>query len=316
MLKKILWTCGVSLVLSGPLLGHVLKSNTDLYRSSDWITDNAFTNGVEGPAVDKHGVLYAVNYQKQGTIGKITGKDKVQTLVNLPNGSVGNGIRFDELGNMYIADYVNHNILKISYQGLHETNQKPIKAEVYAHSRLMNQPNDIAIMANGILFASDPNWANNTGQLWRIARSGEVVLLEKNMGTTNGIAISPDNKTLYVNESVQGNVWQYQLSENGRISNKSRLIHFSEHGLDGMRTDKQGNLYVSRYGKGVIAIVSPQGKLLREVKLKGQFPTNVAFGGADGKTVFVTMQKRGAIEKFTSEYQGRSFVEGKTDSAN
>jgi sugar lactone lactonase YvrE len=180
----------------------------------------------------------------------------------------------------------------------------------------MNQPNDIAIMANGILFASDPNWANNTGQLWRIARSGEVVLLEKNMGTTNGIAISPDNKTLYVNESVQGNVWQYQLSEEGRISNKSQLIHFSEHGLDGMRTDKQGNLYVSRYGKGVIAIVSPQGKLLREVKLKGQFPTNVAFGGVDGKTVFVTMQKRGAIEKFTSEYQGRSFVEGKIDPLN
>jgi sugar lactone lactonase YvrE len=316
MLKRILWTCGVSLVLSGPLFGYALKNNTDSYRSSDWITDNAFTNGVEGPAVDKHGVLYAVNYQKQGTIGKITGKDKVQTLVNLPNGSVGNGIRFDELGNMYIADYVNHNILKISYQGLHETNQKPIKAEVYAHSRLMNQPNDIAIMANGILFASDPNWANNTGQLWRINRGGEVVLLEKNMGTTNGIAISPDNKTLYVNESVQGNVWQYQLSEEGRISNKSQLIHFSEHGLDGMRTDKQGNLYISRYGKGVIAVISPQGKLLREVKLKGQFPTNVAFGGVDGKTVFVTMQKRGAIEKFTSEYQGRSFVEGKTDSAN
>jgi sugar lactone lactonase YvrE len=316
MLKKILWTCGVSLVLSGPLFGYALKNNTDLYRSSDWITDNAFTNGVEGPAVDKHGVLYAVNYQKQGTIGKITGKDKVQTLVNLPNGSIGNGIRFDEVGNMYIADYVNHNILKISYQGLHETNQKPIKAEVYAHSRLMNQPNDIAIMANGILFASDPNWSKNTGQLWRINRGGEVVLLEKNMGTTNGIAISPDNKILYVNESVQGNVWQYQLSEEGIISNKSRLIHFSEHGLDGMRTDSQGNLYIARYGKGVVAIISPQGKLLREVKLKGQFPTNVAFGGVGGKTVFVTMQKRGAIEKFTSQYQGRSFVEGKTDSVN
>jgi sugar lactone lactonase YvrE len=316
MLKEILWTCGVSLVFSGQLFGHALKNNTDLYRSSDWITDNAFTNGVEGPAVDKHGVLYAVNYQKQGTIGKITGKDKVQTLLNLPNGSVGNGIRFDEVGNMYIADYINHNILKISYQGLYETSQQPIKAKVYAHSRLMNQPNDIAIMVNGILFASDPNWSKNTGQLWRINRGGEVVLLEKNMGTTNGIAISPDNKILYVNESVQGNVWQYQLSEEGRISNKSRLIHFSEHGLDGMRTDSQGNLYIARYGKGVVVIISPQGKLLREVKLKGQFPTNVAFGGADGKTVFVTMQKRGAIEKFTSEYQGRSFVEGKTDSAN
>ncbi len=163
-------------------------------------------------------------------------------------------------------------------------------------------------MGNGILFASDPNWKESTGNIWRINQEGKVVLLEKEMGTTNGIEVSPDNKTLYVNESVQGNVWQYQLSAEGIISNKTLLIHFDEHGLDGMRTDKQGNLYIARYGKGVIAIVSPKGKLLREVKLKGKFPTNVAFGGADGKTVFVTLQKRGAIEVFMGEYEGRGFV--------
>ena len=118
------------------------------------------------------------------------------------------------------------------------------------------------------------------------------------MGTTNGIAVSPDNRVLYVNESVQRNVWQYQLDNDGNLSNKKLLINFTDFGLDGMRTDPQGNLYIARYGKGVIAVVSPQGKLLREVELKGRFPTNLAFGGNNGDQVFVTMQKRGAIETF------------------
>ena len=65
---------------------------------------------------------------------------------------------------------------------------------------------------------------------------------------------------------------------------------------------------MARCGKGVVAIVSPKGELLREVKLSGKYPTNVAFGGVDGKAVFVTMQKRGAIEAFKGEVAGRSFA--------
>lgn len=278
-----------------------------LYQSEDWVSDNTFTQGIEGPAVAKNGDLYVVNYLEQGTIGRVVGKNNVELLVKLANNSIGNGIRFDQQGNMYIADYVNHNILKITEKHLNSSKIASSVVEVHGHSSLMNQPNDIAIMDNGILFASDPNWSKNSGQLWRIDTNGDVVLLEKSMGTTNGIEVSPDNTTLYVNESAQRNIWQYQLAADGRVSNKKLLISFADFGQDGMRTDKQGNLYIARYGKGVIAIVSPQGKLLREVKLKGKFPTNVAFGGEDGKTVFVTMQKRGAIEKFTSEFSGKTF---------
>jgi len=317
MLKNISMAFAVSLLFVGQV-NSTEKNNSSsanlpnetvkLYQSTDWVTEGTFTQGVEGPAVDKKGVLYAVNYQQEGTIGKVTAKGESEILLKLANNSVGNGIRFDRIGNMYIADYVNHNILKVSAQSLKYSNKEQPVATIYAHSPLMNQPNDIAIMDNGILFASDPNWKKSTGNLWRIDQEGKIVLLEKEMGTTNGIEVSPDNKTLYVNESVQGNVWQYQLSADGNITNKTLLIHFNEHGLDGMRTDKQGNLYIARYGKGVIAIVSPLGKLLREVPLKGQFPTNVAFGGINGKTVFVTMQKRGAIEAFIGEHEGRNFI--------
>lgn len=281
-----------------------------LYHASDWVKDGTFTTGIEGPAVNSKGQLYAVNYGENGTIGQVLGKDKVTLFSRLPAGSIGNGIRFDGQDTMYIADYIGHNILSIKTKGLRTKGLKTkrkgeIAVQVYAHHPKMHQPNDLAIMDNGILFASDPNWSKGTGQLWQIDQQGKVKLLEQNMGATNGIEVSPDNKKLYVNESVQRHVWVYDLDKNGAISNKKRLITFADHGLDGMRTDNQGNLMIARYGKGVIAMVSPQGELLREIKLKGQFPTNVAFGGKMGNTVFVTLQKRGAIERFESEFAGR-----------
>ncbi|WP_105168693.1 SMP-30/gluconolactonase/LRE family protein [Pseudoalteromonas sp. T1lg23B] len=279
-----------------------------LYITQDWVGDKVFTQGVEGPAVDNNGVLYAVNYAEQGRIGKVTAKGQVSQLLSLPNGSVGNGIRFDRAGNMYIADYVNHNVLRVSRDALQSGADASASVSVFAHNDKMNQPNDLAIMDNGILFASDPNWKNNTGQLWRIDQDGTSHLLEADMGTTNGIEVSPDNKALYVNESVQRKVWRYRLDDKGNISNKQLFIEFKDFGLDGMRTDSDGNLYIARYGAGVIAVVSPQGKLLKAVKLKGQHPTNVAFGGEDGKSVFVTMQKRGAIEMFRTAVAGRNYA--------
>ncbi|MEQ2354072.1 SMP-30/gluconolactonase/LRE family protein [Pseudoalteromonas piscicida] len=273
--------------------------------TQDWITDGVFTQGIEGPAVDDAGVLYAVNHQQQGTIGKVTAQGKTETLLTLKNGSIGNGIRFDKQGNMYIADYVNHNVLKVTKSALAQGGDLSQSVTVFAHDNRMDQPNDLAIMDNGILFASDPNWQASSGNLWRINTCGEVTLLEADMGTTNGIEVSPDNKTLYVNESVQRKVWRYELDEQGNISNKQLFISFTDFGLDGMRTDNQGNLYIARYGAGVVAVVSPQGKLIKETKLKGKYPTNVAFGGEEGKRLFITMQKRGAIEMVEVEFAGR-----------
>ena len=298
MKKTILLFSLVSLF--GCAIENAKPANTQVfYQSIDWVTDGEFTQGIEGPAVAQDGTLYVVNYQKEGTIGRVSAKNEVSKFIQLPHHSIGNGIRFDKQGNMYIADYVNHNILMVHSEEFASKTDKSV--EVYAHSPQMNQPNDIAITDEGVIFASDPNWAKGDGNLWRIGKDRQVTLLESGMGTANGIAVSTDNKFLYVNESVQRNVWQYQLDNQGNVSNKTLLINFTDHGLDGMRTDQQGNLYIARYGKGVIAILSPQGKLIREVTLKGRFPTNLTFGGINGQQVFVTMQKRGAIETFFIE---------------
>ena len=65
-----------------------------------------------------------------------------------------------------------------------------------------------------------------------------------------------------------------------------------------MRCDSDGNIYLARFGKGVIAKISPEGKLLREIVLTGKRCTNVAFGGKDGCTVYVTLMDQGNLESF------------------
>lgn len=275
------------------------KQSGELYKATDVTPAKSFTSGAEGPAVDKKGNLYAVNFEKEGTIGLITPAGVASIFVELPEGSVGNGIRFTSKGDMLIADYPKHNILRVD--------MATKKVTVYAHEAKMSQPNDIAIDDKDRVYASDPNWGNSTGSIWRIDTDGKTTLLENNGGTINGIEVSPDNKTLYMNESVQRKVWAYDLSPKGEITNKRLLIEFPDFGMDGMRCDAKGNLYITRHGKGTVAKVSPQGKVLVEVTMKGKMPSNIAFGGKDGKTAFVTLQDNGNVESFRVETPGREW---------
>lgn len=286
---------------SGVVLQACANQQEKTWTASDFTAVGIFTDGVEGPAVDSAGNLYAVNFARQGTIGIIDGDGRGQVFTDLPEGSTGNGIRFGQKGEMYIADYTAHNVLRI------DTETRSI--DVYAHHPEMNQPNDIAITKSGVIYASDPNWKDGTGQLWMVGKDRKPVRLEAGMGTTNGIEVSTDEKHLYVNESVQRKVWVYDIQSDGGVTNKRLFHEFSDHGMDGMRCDDEGNLYIARYGAGTVAVLSKQGELIREIELSGNYPTNVAFGGSDGKTVFVTMQKRGAIEAFRSDYAGRLFLD-------
>lgn len=264
---------------------------TTAAQSEIFVASGTFHAEIEGPAVDADGNIYAVNFGGaadafKGSIGKITPAGQASHFLQLPKGSVGNGIRFDQQGRFYIADYTGHNIWRYNGKSL----------SLYLHQPKMFQPNDLAISNKGVLFASDPNWKNSSGQIWRIDKAGHSLLLESNMGTTNGIEISPDQQFLYVNESAQRRVWRYQLDKALNISNKTLLIEFADFGLDGMRCDAKGNLYIARYGKGVVAKLSPQGKLLEEYQLHGKYPTNVTFS-ADGRYLYITMQQQGAVER-------------------
>lgn len=268
--------------------------------SSDFTPENSFTPGIEGPAVNAEGDLFAVNFQKEGTIGKVSPDGKGGVFLTLPPGSIGNGIRFDVQGNMFIADYMGHRVYRVP-----KGSDKP---EVWAEDPGMNQPNDIAVSRKGIIYLSDPKWADSTGQLWMAGPDRKLVLLERDMGTTNGIEVSPDGNRLYVNESIQRTVWEYDLAADGRPANKRVLLTFPDYGMDGMRCDSKGNLYIARYGKGTVAMVSPEGEVLREFQLKGKKPSNITFGGKDGKSCFVTMADRGCIETFRAPFPGSYYT--------
>lgn len=275
------------------------ESSAELFESQVLTEPGSFTSGVEGPAVDADGRLYAVNYERQHTIGWVTPDGTASVFVELPDGSTGNGIRFNSGGAMLVADYTGHNVLRIDM----ETRA----VDVHAHEPQMHQPNDLAIGADDRVYASDPNWSDSTGQLWRVDPNGSTTRLEADMGTTNGIEVAPNEQTLYVGESVQRRIWKYALSDEGEVSNKELLIEFPDFGLDGMRTDVDGNLYVTRHGKGTVAKVTPAGEIVREIELAGTNPTNIAFGGPDGRTAYVTVADQGNIETFRVDRPGRSW---------
>ncbi|MDV3307943.1 MAG: SMP-30/gluconolactonase/LRE family protein [Cyclobacteriaceae bacterium] len=293
---KHLMLCGL-LSFSLACAGQTFEAS--LYQSTDHTAENLFSNNIEGPAVDKKGDLYVVNFQRDGTIGKVAPDGSVELFVTLPEGSTANSIQFNRKGNMYLADFTGHNVLHVD--------MKTRSVSVYVHNDQFNQPNDLCINRRGQLFASDPNWSNGTGKLWRVDRGGKAVLLADGMGTTNGIELNPDENILYVNESVQRKIWAFDVDRKGNLSKKRLFASFDDYGFDGMKCDREGNLYVTRYGKGVIAVLSPQGQMIREIPLTGKRCSNLVFGGADGKTVFVTLQDRKGIEKFRTSVPGRSW---------
>jgi sugar lactone lactonase YvrE len=181
---------------------------------------------------------------------------------------------------------------------------------IYFHSDQFNQPNDLTIAADGTIYASDPHWRRRDGQIWRITPEpdgkgkGEVMSSDRKMGTTNGIDLSPDGKTLYVGESETREIWAYRLEGVKLI--RARLVKkFSDFSLDGLRTDIDGKLFVTRILQGTVVMLSPDGKIEREIPLLAKEPTNLAFGGPDGKTVFVTQRQGGFIEGFRVDRPGR-----------
>ncbi len=268
-------------------------------QSTDFTAENIFTGSIEGPAFDKNGDLYVVNFQRNGTIGKVGMDGTAELFVELPQGSIANSIQFNSNDDMLLADYPMHNVLKV------DMNTKTVS--VFVHNEHFNQPNDLCINKYDQLFASDPHWKTSTGKLWRIDPDGTSTLLEDSMGTTNGITLSPDEATLYVNESIQRTVWKYSVDQDGNISQKKLFHQFNDFGMDGMKCDNEGNLYVTRYGKGTIAVVSPDGILIREVQLKGKNCSNLVFGGLDGRTVFVTLQDRKGMERFQNDIPGKGY---------
>ena len=260
------------------------------------LTSGDFTGGIEGPACDRDGNIYCVSFREARNVARVTPDGRAELFVALPEGSAGNGIRFDRSGAMFVADYTGHNVLRVD--------MKSRAVTVFVHESAMSQPNDLAMAADGTLYASDPNWKDGTGQLWRITLDGRTRLEARDMGTSNGIEVSPNGRKVYVNESIQRNLWVFDRAADGSLKNKRLLKRFEDHGFDGMRCDVDGNLYITRPGKGTVVKLSPKGEVLRDVDVLGPHPSNICFGGPDGRTAYVTEAKTMRLVQFRVDRPG------------
>jgi len=277
-------------------IGLPIASADERLFVSTALTSGDFTGGIEGPACDRAGNIYCVSFREARNIARVTQDGRAELFLALPEKSAGNGIRFDAAGTMFIADHTGHNVFRVD--------MKTRATTVFAHDDAMNQPNDLAIATDGTLYASDPDWKHGTGQLWRISTDGKTHREASDMGTTNGIEVSPDGKTVYVNESVQRNLWAFDRTADGSLKGKRLLRRFEDHGFDGMRCDVDGDLYITRPGKGTVVKVSPKGDVLREIDVLGEHPTNICFGGDDGRTAYVTEAKTKRLVRFRVDRPG------------
>ena len=259
-----------------------------------------FTKGVEGPAVDIEGNVYAPNFGKAGTIGILAPGKPARLWMTLPRGANSASIRFDSLGRMFAADYKLHRLYLID--------RKTRNLQIYFQDTTLNQPNDFSISRNGSIYISDPTWdKHKKGHIWKINPDKTVVHLESKLQAPNGIDLSPDETKLYFTDPIEGTVNVYDI-HGDQLINRRTIARFAAETVDGLRTDIAGNLYVARIGMGEIDQLSPDGVLLNRFPVSGKEPSNLAFGGPDGKTVYVTVVDTGSIEWFRVEQPGREWA--------
>jgi gluconolactonase len=240
-----------------------------------------------------------------------------QTSIFRSPSGMSNGIKFDAQGRMIVAEGADYGGRRIT-----RTDMKTGKAEIIAglyNGRPFNSPNDITIDEKGRIYFSDPRYLGHEPieqpimGVYRIDPDGSVHLIITDAGKPNGVAVSPDQKTLYVVSNDDG--WfaperlpkgsphckarmallAYNLAPDGTAKFRKILVnYYPEDGPDGLIVDAEGNLYVAvrdetRPG---IYVYSPQGKELAYIPTPPDRPTNVAFGyGAYSKTLYITAGK-------------------------
>jgi len=150
-----------------------------------------------------------------------------------------------------------------------------------------NSPNDLVVRADGNVYFTDPDWqlgsrVSETGEegVYRVTPAGDVVPLDDGFDKPNGVTLSPDEATLYVG-ARSGGIFRFGLDAAGAVVDK---VQFAPGATDGMVVDCAGNVYVT---DGDIIVFDPSGTELGRITVD-RTPSNVAFGGADRKTLYVT----------------------------
>jgi gluconolactonase len=185
---------------------------------------------------------------------------------------------------------------------------KKVYANMYEGKRF-SSPNDVAVRNDGNLYFTDPSYQagsvkQSAERAYRIDPAGTVSVIEAAPSPPNGITLSPDQKTLYIGGAK---LMAYPVNTDGSLGAGKEFPDQANggslFGTDGLGVDCAGNLYVTINGQGTVVVVKPSGAKLGTMTV-GSGVTNVAFGGADGKTLFITRMSPPSLYSVPSDIPG------------
>jgi gluconolactonase len=251
----------------------------------------------EGPVWSRDGYLLFSDIPASKIFKLTPGGAQPAVFREKSNGT--NGNTFDARGRLYSCEGDARRVVRTERNGKIE-----VLAERFEGKRL-NAPNDIVVRKDGNIWFTDPAFGSSekTRELaffgvYHLSPKGALETIARPKGRPNGIALSPDGRILYVDNSDEKNVRAYDIDKGGQTSNERVLVTGIEGVPDGMKVDEKGNLYVTANG---VLVYSPEGKRLGTIPVP-EVPANCAFGDPDFGTLYITAQ--------TSLYRTRLSVKG------
>lgn len=240
----------------------------------------------EGPAPDAAGNVYFTD-QPNDKILKWDAAAKGLTTFMEPCGR-SNGLAFDAKGFLWACADEKNELWKIDVK----TKEKTVLVKDFG-GKLLNGPNDVWVRADGSAFFTDPfykrpYWKRGPSEqdkqaVYFLSAAGKLARADAgDIKQPNGVIGTPDGRTLYVADIGANRTYRYEIGDDGALKNRAL---FCELGSDGMTVDDAGNVYLTR-GRAV-HVFAATGKRAATIDVP-EGTTNVCFGGADGKTLFVT----------------------------
>ncbi len=239
----------------------------------------------EGPVWIKDALYFSDFSFSQGFPSRVRKLALDGTVTTAIEDAGSNGLAVDKDGKLIAATHKYKALSRYDLAG-----GRTAVAERY-RDNVFNSPNDIAIAQDGTIYFTDPDFqkaAAPGGQpvtgIYRVGTDGSVTLVDGSRRNPNGIALSLDGAQLYV-VAGDGAIRSYDVK--GKMPQAGReLVKGIENG-DGMTLDCHGNLYQTEHGAKRVRVFSPQGRELATIRVDANV-TNVAFGGKDGKTLYIT----------------------------
>lgn len=244
----------------------------------------------EGPVWRGDHLLFSDIPRNRIICWRMLGEGPEVTTFRFPSGNA-NGHTLDRSGRLISCEHSARRVTRTETDG-----RITVVADTCQGQRL-NSPNDVVVRSDGSVYFTDPPYGLKDHTKWkeqscngvyRVAPDGAITLLVDDFERPNGLAFSPDESVLYVDDTTRRQIRAFDVSPDGRLFNDRTLLYMEspdEGGPDGMKVDIQGHIYCT--GPGGIWVLRPDGDVLGRVILP-ELPANLAWGDSDWKTIYVT----------------------------